>query len=86
MDPIEVRDVRIGTTGAGGWDVLVTVHVDGRAIDGEVTLLPAPDTGIPASWGERSHWLSASLIGLASDVLDEIESATREAILAKDGR
>jgi hypothetical protein len=63
-------------------DVDVTVTIDGRDIDGEVTLVPM-DGGTYGSWGQPDHWVRSNLLSelrsLSDDdfrfALDEIESA-----------
>ena len=88
---IETGKVVAGTTGAGGWDVDVTVILDGVRHEGEVTLLPAKSDGVtPSAWGGPENWISNGLLGVLrdldsdsfSDVLGEIEMAAFRAVKA----
>ncbi|MCP4549501.1 MAG: hypothetical protein GY835_23850 [bacterium] len=79
---IKATNVRQGTTGAGGWDVDVSV----RDLDGEVTLLPAQSDGQPSRWGDADMWVSGDLLRQlrqredCHDLLDEMEAVAVRAI------
>jgi hypothetical protein len=80
------------TTGVErGVDVDFTLELDGKTIEGEVTLLPRED-GSPgyASWGQPDHWLDGRTLArlraldLSHDdyrsILTEIETACAEEV------
>jgi len=89
---VECSAPTAGTTGAGGWDLDVTVTIDGREIEGELTLLPSEQDGRPSAWGAPDNWVSSGLLaGLRArssgfdalrDMLSVIEAAASEEILS----
>lgn len=95
---IKCWSVTPGTTGAGGWDLEVSLQFRGKLLTGSVTLLPAEYDGHPVAWGSPDNWLSSSVLWpLRSDlpgdagiedqhdfrcVLDEIEEAATAAVQA----
>jgi hypothetical protein len=51
------------TTGVeGAMDVDVTVTIDGKEHDGEVTLVRSEQDGRWVSWGQPDHWVSSKLL------------------------
>lgn len=69
MNEVEVNWYRPTDTGVdGALDADVVIYVDGRFIEGEITI--ALDKGLDrwAGWGDPTHWVS-------SDLLAEIENA-----------
>ncbi len=91
MTTIKCGAVTPGTTGAGGWDLSVTVTVNDALLPpGDVTLLPAQYDGAPSAWGDPSNWISGGLLAALlildndtlRDALDEIEWAAASAIRA----
>jgi len=84
---IACSNVRPGETGAGGWDLDVTV--DG--VEGELTLLPRAYDGQPGSWGSPDHWVSSPLLDSLRedperlrDALATIEDAAARAVRESD--
>jgi len=58
--------VGAGATGAGGWDVTVTIREtpgpEGYWTSGDVTLIRDEWSGEPVSWGEPSCWIGPMLL------------------------
>lgn len=59
---VECSAPTAGTTGAGGWDLDVTVTIDDRELEGELTLLPSEHDGSPSAWGAPDNWVSSGLL------------------------
>lgn len=59
----------------GGVDFAVTLHLDGRLIEGEITLYrdpaapPGSDQALLGAWGSPlEHWCCARLVGVVRDL------------------
>jgi hypothetical protein len=81
LPKIEASNVTQGTTGAGGWDLIVTV---GDEV-GEVTLLPRQSDGRPASWGDLDNWMDWRLrvaCGGNRELIDKIGAVAAAAVEA----
>lgn len=73
-DAIEIGAASPSTTGVDdGLDLDVTVC----GIHGEVTLIPSEDGGGFGSWGQRSNWVSGSLLRALDELVVEEDDVRR---------
>jgi hypothetical protein len=81
LPKIEVSNITQGATGAGGWDLIVTVG----DVVGEGTLLPRQIDGRPDSWGSLDNWLTHELVKAVDGnhpLIDKIRAVAAAAVEA----